>query len=54
MDWSDDPVGERIIATTPRGRAKPGRSQFAALRGTAPAGMTADKIMALTRDLPET
>jgi bifunctional DNA-binding transcriptional regulator/antitoxin component of YhaV-PrlF toxin-antitoxin module len=53
LEWSYDPVGERIIATKLHGRTQSGASRFATLRGTATAGMTTDEIMALTRDFPE-
>jgi bifunctional DNA-binding transcriptional regulator/antitoxin component of YhaV-PrlF toxin-antitoxin module len=54
LEWTYDPVGQRIIATKATARAQQHRSRFAALRGTAGTGMSTDEIMALTRDPSET
>ena len=50
LQWSYDPLGQRIIATRPRSRVRRGASPFARLRGSATdRSMTTDEIMALTR-----
>jgi bifunctional DNA-binding transcriptional regulator/antitoxin component of YhaV-PrlF toxin-antitoxin module len=54
LEWTYDPVGQRIIATKATARARQRRGRFAALRGTAGTGMSTDEIMALTRDPHET
>jgi AbrB family looped-hinge helix DNA binding protein len=54
LEWSYDPIGERIVATKRRAEVKPGKSRFAPLRGTATAGMTTNEVMALMRDVSTT
>jgi antitoxin PrlF len=54
LEWSYDPVGQRIIAIKATMRTRRQRSRFAGLRGTAGAGMSTEEIMALTRDPSET
>jgi AbrB family looped-hinge helix DNA binding protein len=53
LDWSYDPIGERIIATRTGSRPSASTSRFARFRGSATTGLTTDEIMALTRDMPE-
>jgi bifunctional DNA-binding transcriptional regulator/antitoxin component of YhaV-PrlF toxin-antitoxin module len=53
LEWTFDPVGQRIIATKAKERTRR-RSRFAAIRGSAGTRMTTDEIMALTRDPTET
>lgn len=50
LEWSFDPVGQRIVAVKAGTRTRRGRSRFARVRGTATTGMSTDEIMALTRD----
>jgi antitoxin PrlF len=52
LEWTYDPVGDRIIATKPRSRSNRG-GRFVRLRGTATTCMSTEEIMARTRDLPE-
>jgi bifunctional DNA-binding transcriptional regulator/antitoxin component of YhaV-PrlF toxin-antitoxin module len=54
LEWTYDPIRQRIIATKSTPRARQRRSRFAALRGTAGTGMSTNEIMALTRDPTET
>ena len=54
LEWTYDPLGQRIIATKATTGARKQRSRFAALRGTAGTTMSTAEIMALTRDPSET
>lgn len=54
LEWSYDPVGQRIIAIKASARGRKQRSRFAVLRGTAGTGLSTDEIMALTRDPNQT
>ena len=48
VEFDVGPTGEVVVRRVGKG-LKPKPSRFAALRGTATAGMTTDEIMALTR-----
>jgi antitoxin PrlF len=53
LEWTYEPLGQRIVARKIGPRARRSGSRFAALRGSATVKMSTDEILALTRGDPE-